>query len=55
MELVDELVLAICPVLLGKGKAFFPHIKKRIDWKVKEVKSYPSGLISITYKRKEGR
>lgn len=48
---VDELSLAICPVLLGKGKPFFPLIQKRIDWKLKEVKSYSSGLISITYKR----
>jgi dihydrofolate reductase len=51
MDIVDELVLAICPVLLGKGKPFFPDIQKRIDWKVKEVKNYSSGLISITYKR----
>ena len=51
-DLVDELYLAICPSLIGKGKAFFPHIEKRIDWKVKEVKTYKSGLISITYQRK---
>jgi dihydrofolate reductase len=48
---VDELSLVICPVLLGKGTPFFPLIQKRIDWKLKEVKSYSSGLISITYKR----
>ena len=52
LDLVDELSLAICPVLLGKGKSFFPKIEKRIDWKVKEVKTYTSGLISITYQRK---
>jgi len=52
MDLVDELSLAICPVLLGKGKSFFPFIEKRIEWEVKEVKTYKSGLISITYQRK---
>ena len=51
-DLVDELSLAICPSLIGKGKAFFPNIEKRIDWKVKEVKTYSSGLISIIYQRK---
>ena len=51
-DLVDELSLAICPSLIGKGNAFFQHIEKRIDCKVKEVKSYDSGLISITYQRK---
>jgi len=49
MDMVDELSLAICPVLLGKGKAFFPDIQKRINWKLKEVKTYASGLISVTY------
>jgi dihydrofolate reductase len=53
LDLVDELVLAICPVLLGKGKPFFPSIEKRIDWKVNEVKTYASGLISISYQRKK--
>ena len=52
LDLVDELSLAICPVLLGKGKSFFPFIEKTINWKVKEVKTYRSGLISITYQRK---
>lgn len=51
-DLVDELSLAICPALIGKGKAFFPNIEKRIDWKVKDVKTYKSGLIYITYQRK---
>ena len=51
-DLVDELSLAICPSLLGKGKAFFPNIEKRIDWKVKDIKKYSSGLISILYQRK---
>jgi len=52
IDLVDELSLAICPVLLGKGKSFFPFIERRIEWEVKEVKTYKSGLISITYQRK---
>ena len=51
LNLIDELTLAICPVLLGKGKAFFPKVEKRIYWNVKEIKNYSSGLISITYKR----
>lgn len=49
LGLVDELTLAICPVLLGKGRPFFPEITKRIDFTVKEVKSYSSGLVSLTY------
>lgn len=52
LDLVDELALAICPSVLGKGKAFFQNIERRSDWSVKESKTYPSGLISITYQRK---
>lgn len=52
LDLIDELALAICPVLLGKGKAFFPNVESRINWRVKEVKNYSSGLVAITYQRK---
>lgn len=52
LDLVDELALAICPVVLGKGKPFFTNIEKRSNWTVKETKTYSSGLISITYQRK---
>ena len=52
LDLIDELSLAICPTVLGKGKPFFTNIEKRSDWSVKETKTYSSGLISITYQRK---
>lgn len=51
-DMVDELSLALCPSILGKGRSLFKQIEKRSDWKVKEVKTYNSGLISITYERK---
>ena len=52
-DLIDELSLAICPSVLGKGKPFFTNIEKRSDWSVKETKTYNSGLISVTYQRKQ--
>ncbi len=52
MGLVDELVLAICPVILGKGKSFFTNIEKRVNLKLKECKSYPSGLVGLSYIKK---
>ena len=51
LELIDELNLAICPVLLGKGKAFFQDLNKRSYWKLEEVKSHSSGLVSIRYSK----
>ena len=51
LDLVDELSLAICPVLLGNGKPFFNSLEKKSNWKVNEVKHYTSGLIYITYSK----
>lgn len=53
LDLIDELALAICPTVLGKGKPFFANINKRSEWDVKESKSFKSGLISISYQRKQ--
>ena len=49
LKLVDELVLAICPVLLGNGKPFFSNIRERNYFTLKENKTYSSGLVSLTY------
>jgi dihydrofolate reductase len=51
-KLIDELVLAISPVVLGKGKPFFTDIDHRIDFKLKETKSFSSGLVQLTYSKK---
>jgi dihydrofolate reductase len=51
LDLIDELVLAICPVLLGEGKPFFVNIKERKNYRLKEVKSFASGLVSLTYEK----
>ena len=53
LGLVDELVLAICPVLLGKGKPFFTDIQSRKNFVLKETVSYSSGLVSITYSARQ--
>ena len=51
-QLVDELVLVICPLLLGKGIPFFPDINQRSYFTLKEVKSYSSGLVDLVYQKK---
>ena len=53
LDLIDELALAICPSILGKGKPFFTNIEKRSNWQVKESKTFTSGLVSITYRLKQ--
>lgn len=47
--LIDEIGLAVHPILLGKGKPFFSDYGKRIKLKLSDCKTYPSGLVYLTY------
>jgi len=49
LKLIDELILAICPIILGKGKPFFINIEERNHFNLKNSKSYSSGLVALTY------
>lgn len=49
LGVVDEIQLAICPIILGAGKPFFSNISKRIHLDLQQCKSYTSGLVSLTY------
>ncbi|HWJ26104.1 MAG TPA: dihydrofolate reductase family protein [Flavisolibacter sp.] len=49
LGLVDELSLAVYPILLGSGKPLFNNIKHRIKLSLVNTKTYPTGLVSLTY------
>ncbi len=49
LELVDELSLAIHPILLGSGKPLFNDIKDRIKLTLVDTKTYSTGLVSLAY------
>lgn len=49
-ELVDELWLAVHPILLGGGKLLFQKIDGRKKLKLIEHKTYDTGLVSLCYK-----
>lgn len=48
--LVDELRLAIQPVIIGGGKALFKDVEGRHGLKLKDVKTRASGEVSLIYK-----
>jgi dihydrofolate reductase len=50
LGLVDELSLAIYPILLGSGKPLFKDIRDRIHLRLMDTKTYPSGLIGLSYR-----
>ena len=49
LGLVDEIGLAVHPILLGAGKPLFSNIKERIHLKLIDTKTYSTGLVYLTY------
>lgn len=49
-QLVDEMTLSVHPVVLGGGTPLFPPGLHRHKLRLASVHSYPSGLVSSTYK-----
>lgn len=47
--LVDELVLAVHPILLGDGKPLFHGLKHRVRLDLKSSRKYPSRLVMLRY------
>jgi dihydrofolate reductase len=50
LGLVDELRLAVHPILLGNGKALFSELNERIPLSLLDTKQYSSGLVSLVYR-----
>jgi len=53
LNLIDEIGMAVHPVILGGGKSLFQDISKRIELKLVDTKSYSTGLVSLTYHLKQ--
>ena len=49
---VDEISLAVHPVLLGSGIPLFPEIGKQIDLELTECKTHPNGIVQVAYRVK---
>jgi dihydrofolate reductase len=49
LGLVDEISLAVYPILLGGGKPLFNNIKERIKLTLVDTRKYSTGLVSLTY------
>ncbi len=50
LGLVDEMALAVHPILLGSGKPLFQDIPGRVPLQLINTQTYPSGLVMLSYK-----
>jgi dihydrofolate reductase len=48
-SLIDEMILSIHPVLLGKGIQLFPPTFKLSEWSLMDQKGLPKGVVQLTY------
>ena len=49
LKLVDEVWLAVHPVILGGGKPLFDNLKERVALKHLDTKTYSTGLVFLKY------
>ena len=47
--LIDEFMLSVHPILLGKGKPLFTDLKDRIHLKLTDTQTFSSGLVQLYY------
>jgi dihydrofolate reductase len=48
-RLVDEIEVAIQPILLGSGIPLFPDIGLQVDLQLLECKTYKNGIVGLKY------
>jgi dihydrofolate reductase len=51
-KLVDELWLAVHPIVLGRGKPLFEGVDERIMLELMDSQTYNTGLVSLNYRVK---
>ena len=49
LDAVDEIELFVMPVLLGSGVSLFGHSQNPLQFRLKETRSYPSGVVKLVY------
>ncbi len=53
LNLVDEIGMAVHPIILGSGKPLFQNIPRRIELILVDTKTYATGLVYLTYHLKK--
>jgi dihydrofolate reductase len=51
LNLIDEIQLAVHPLLLGNGRPLFGNLDERVSFILIDVKTYSTGLVQLFYER----
>ena len=49
--LVDEYQLAVCPIVLGKGRTLFEGVTRKLDLKLSTTRAFANGTVFLRYQR----
>ncbi len=49
-ELVDEMTLIVCPVIVGAGTRLFPEAGRDFALELLESRRFPTGILAQTYR-----
>ena len=47
---VDEVILSVMPVVLGKGAPLFVGIEKHLPMELLASEAFPNGVVQLTYR-----
>jgi dihydrofolate reductase len=50
-DLIDEMIIARIPVLLGSGLSLFGELRRDLWWEHVSTRTYPNGVVQSTYRR----
>ncbi len=49
LDLVDEIVMSIMPIVLGDGVLFFDYIGRELRLRLKDMMAFKNGMVELTY------
>ena len=49
--MVDELIINIFPLFIGKGQALFSHCQTEYRWQLVKSKQFDNGVVQVHYKK----
>ena len=53
LQLADEIIVSIMPIILGGGKLFFDYIGQEQPLHLKDVTAYNDGMVELSYEIKK--